>query len=407
MSSKNYQPKDFFRRAPHDLLVQYFARHEVLAEIEFAEKSDEQIEALFKAFQALDERLHSKMEADFQEIHNLSTEGGGKALMDEADFHGDDLVELFAQNAVEGFEAQAFWVFLNKHNCWQAARAFNRADTLFTSWEKLSGLGNHAVKVDKTSIAAFESELGAFFNEKGMGKRCKVDNFHRVDNGKELEYFFTYPEDFARNDLEWTNELKLNPRRAALEVIFVYCQADGELDIWCKQTKAVKKVLQKIFANVTLGIELPKPAKEKTEYELGSFKTPNIPLKFDAKSGVESIRVNKLRLTLAGSKERITIEANTSRNPNAVYDLFEKLKTRLPEQDLNVTLVGLLATFDEVVGNKQKTKKFSLTFPNGCSLKHTQDEAILRQILVDSGVQPKPVMKPVKPKKSEVRHDGE
>ena len=47
-------------------------------------------------------------------------------------------------------------------------------------------------------------------------------------------------------------------------------------------------------------------------------------LKFDAQSGVESIRVNKLRLTLAGSKERITIEANTSRNPNAVYDLFEK-----------------------------------------------------------------------------------
>ena len=110
---------------------------------------------------------------------------------------------------------------------------------------------------------------------------------------------------------------------------------------------------------------------------------------------------------MTGTKEKITIEANNSRNPNAVYDLYDKLKARLPEQDLNVTHVGLLATFDEVVGNKQKTKQFSLTFPNGCSLKHTQDEAILRQILVDSGVQPKPVMKSTKTKKIEVKHDGE
>ena len=50
MSSKNYQPKDFFRRAPYDLLVQYFSRHDVLAEIDFADKTDEQIEGLFKAF---------------------------------------------------------------------------------------------------------------------------------------------------------------------------------------------------------------------------------------------------------------------------------------------------------------------------------------------------------------------
>lgn len=407
MSSKNYQPKDFFRRAPHDLLVQYFSRHEVMAEIDFADKTDEQIEGLFKAFQALDDRLHSAMEADFQEIHNLSTEGGIKALMDEADFHGDDLVELFAQSEIEGFEAQAFWVFLNKPNCWHGAKAFNRADSLFTSWEKLSGIGSHPAKVDKTSVAAFESELGAFFNEKYMGKRCKVDNFHRVDNGKELEYFFTYAEDFARHDLVWKEELKLDPRRAAVEIIFMYCQVDGELEIWGKQTKAVKKELQKIFANVILGIELPKPIKEKKEYELDSFKNPNIPLKFDAQSGVESIRVIKLRFTLTGTKEKITIEANSSRNPNAVYDLYDKLKARLPEQDLNVTHVGLLATFDEVVGNKQKTKQFSLTFPNSCSLKHTQDEGILRQILVDSGVQPKPVIKPAKANKTEVKHDGE
>lgn len=45
MSSKNYQPKDFFRRAPHDLLVQYFAHLDVLTKIEFTNLTDEQIEA--------------------------------------------------------------------------------------------------------------------------------------------------------------------------------------------------------------------------------------------------------------------------------------------------------------------------------------------------------------------------
>ena len=67
MSSKNYQPKDFFRRAPHDFLVQYFARHGVLIEIDFADKTDEQIEGLFKAFQALDERLEKIVKGWIQE----------------------------------------------------------------------------------------------------------------------------------------------------------------------------------------------------------------------------------------------------------------------------------------------------------------------------------------------------
>ena len=67
MSSKNYQPKDFFRRAPYDLLVQYFSRHDVLAEIDFADKTDEQIEGLFKAFQALDERLEKIVKGWIQE----------------------------------------------------------------------------------------------------------------------------------------------------------------------------------------------------------------------------------------------------------------------------------------------------------------------------------------------------
>ena len=67
MSSKNYQPKDFFRRASHDLLAKYFARHGVLSEIDFADKTDEQIEGLFKAFQALDERLEKIVKGWIQE----------------------------------------------------------------------------------------------------------------------------------------------------------------------------------------------------------------------------------------------------------------------------------------------------------------------------------------------------
>ena len=63
---------------------------------------------------------------DFQEIDELATEGGSKAILDEARWHGEDLAEQFA--SLMGFHEHAFWTFVECPKYWQGALAFHHAD---------------------------------------------------------------------------------------------------------------------------------------------------------------------------------------------------------------------------------------------------------------------------------------
>ena len=55
-----------------------------------------------------------------------------------------------------------------------------------------------------------------------------VESFRRGD----LDYFFAYPEDYSQQQIEWVNgALAQRPHNPAFEVIFVYSQQEGALDL--------------------------------------------------------------------------------------------------------------------------------------------------------------------------------
>ena len=62
----------------------------MLAEINFEELTETKIELLYKSWLALSEKERSDMEKDFREIDRLATAGATKAIIDEADWHGED-----------------------------------------------------------------------------------------------------------------------------------------------------------------------------------------------------------------------------------------------------------------------------------------------------------------------------
>ena len=48
----------------------------------------------------------------------------------------------------------------------------------------------------------------------------------------ELDYFFAYPEDYSQQSIEWVNgQFDRRPHNPAFEVIYVYSQKDGSLDL--------------------------------------------------------------------------------------------------------------------------------------------------------------------------------
>jgi len=86
--AQEYQPRRFFRNAPNFLLRRYFAGHNVLSEVDFGALTETQVEPIYEAWLKLSDDVRKEMEQDFQDIDGLATEGGSKAILDEARWHG-------------------------------------------------------------------------------------------------------------------------------------------------------------------------------------------------------------------------------------------------------------------------------------------------------------------------------
>jgi hypothetical protein len=103
---RQYQPNRFFRQVPNRLLEQYLTRRRVLADVNFGQLGETQVEPIYEAWLRLPEDVRNDIEQDFQEIDDLASEAGIKAILDEARWHGEDLTDLFSK--MKGFHEHAF-----------------------------------------------------------------------------------------------------------------------------------------------------------------------------------------------------------------------------------------------------------------------------------------------------------
>ncbi|MFY9328439.1 MAG: hypothetical protein WAO76_10535 [Georgfuchsia sp.] len=86
-----YSPRSFFRHSPNAMLARYFAKQGVLTEHDFSEVSETKIEPIYQSWLTLPDAQRGEMERDFKEIDALACEGGIKAILDEAEWHGKNL----------------------------------------------------------------------------------------------------------------------------------------------------------------------------------------------------------------------------------------------------------------------------------------------------------------------------
>jgi len=118
------------------------------------------------------------------------------------------------------------WFSLNPF--WRGATHFYHADTL-SHWRKRKNLPHNVASVDAASIQTLANSIRTYFHHtEGRGNNCVVEPFRRGD----LDYFFAYPEDYSQQSPEWVNgQFGIRPHNPAFEVIFVYSQAEGSLDL--------------------------------------------------------------------------------------------------------------------------------------------------------------------------------
>ena len=383
--ARQYSPRSFFRNAPNAMLKRYFDKHGVLSDYDFSVITETKIESIHQAWLLLPDAQRGEMERDFKDIDALACEGGVKAIMDEAEWHSENLAELLDEH--KGFHDKAFWIFLERPKYWPAASAFCRADSISSSqWNESRTINHSPARVDNASIRDLEKILSHhFFNKEGRGKNCTVEPYKR---GK-LDYFFAYPEDYAHSSIDWEGStLKRSARHPAFEIIFVYSQDEGKISLYMKGAREAKKEVRALFADSILGLVLGEFVEDDRVYELAPLQASNPPFKFSPDSGIQSVAIKKFKMAINGTKERITLEANPAQNHNAIYELRDKLCKTIPLSQMTITQVGVLVTFvpDPVTG-KVGTRSFEVNWPNSCSLKHDGKDAIIRKMLIASGIE--------------------
>lgn len=380
--ARDFSPITFFQRTPNALLGRYFhEKHGVLDEINFdgLEETGSAAEAVFQAFSALADGKQAEIEAECQEIEQMASYAGVNALIDEAtDFHKNAGFPE-AINEWDSFHGKVMWTFLEHPNYWAGATSNLYAENIpDASWNKRNDLPHLPPHVEQEDTERLEDALSHFFRKKGgHGRHCKVDVFRK---GKK-ENFFAQLSDFGQADPEWEGD-RLNPRARvpSFEIIFVYTQSEGSLDIHAPGNTKYVEDLQQIFADTILGLdELDEFEKDNKAYELDELADREFEFQKPPESGILSAVIKRLRLSLiGGGKRKVAVEADTKHNPKAVYDLMDRLK--LPP--FHVTQAEIKVTFlAPIPGTRSRTRTFRISHPAWCNLRHVGRDKIIRDML--------------------------
>jgi len=391
--ARQYSTKSFFRQMPNALLARYFKERELFGNIDFAAMKEGKPDKLFDSWLALPDDQRNEMDTEFRDIFEMSCEKGFRAIIDEANWHlreTPDALKSFIEmlSALSNHYERAMITFLDYNTFWRGATRFFHADML-PYWRKRKNLSHRPATVDEASTQQLAELIRNYFHHtEGRGKNCVVEPFRRND----LDYFFAYPEDYSQESIEWVNgEFDRRPHNPAFEVIYVYSQKEGSLDLNFRGSYKAVEPLQGMFATAILKLdELPPDPKDTRVYDLALLAHKDFDFTYNVGSGIEEVTVKKLRLSSRVKKgDRITLEADTSKNADAVYVLLEQIKKSFPLNMFNVTQVELAASVVEDADKPAKRVTIRITYPNSCSLKYDELDLKLREMLEASGIEPK------------------
>ncbi len=391
--AKHYSTKDFFRHMPNALLARYFHGRGLFGDLDFSAMKEGNPDTLFGAWQALPDAQRNPMDAEFRDIFAMCCEKGVLAILDEARWQlraTPDAVDAFVEklSALPNHFERAMVTFLDHRDYWKGATRFYHADTL-SYWRKRKNLPQRPAAVDDASVQHLAHLIRNYFHHtEGRGKNCIVEPFRRG----ELDYFFAYPEDHSQHSIEWVDgKFDPRPHNPAFEVVYVYSQKEGTLDLSFRGSHKAIEPLQSMFAMAILKLdELPPDPKDERVYDLSPLSQKSFNFTYAVGSGIQNVVVRKLRLTSRINKgDRITLEADTTRDPDGIYALLDKIGKSIPLHLYNVTQVELAASVVVDAGNPAKAVTIRITHPNSCSLKHDGLDGKLRHMLKASGIEPK------------------
>jgi hypothetical protein len=384
----HYNLRSFLRQLSRELLTELFEHHAIEIGLELSALKKRQIDPIFAAINTLPDDRWQKLDEDFRNIDSLSTPGGIRQLIEEARFQGVDIIEDLLP--IASLIDRAAWACLHHRPVFDAAIRLAVRELLSGRyWKRRLSVKpqpgadlNGAVKPLETAISTY------FAEQEGRGKVCQIDHLKRGG----LHHFFAYPEDFPASPLAWTAQ-GLNPHRyrPAFEVVFVFDDAAGWLDIYCEAGKQTVQQLHSLFAKTVIALhDLPESAKP--AYALEGLKSRNFQFLRAPDSPIRDVRLKRLGFAVLGVSTKIAIETDPAADRYALHQEMERVFSagraepkRIAVAQTKVIGATITARIDQDGGKPARTRTFDIT-TRSCALKHEGHDLLLRRMLIDSGI---------------------
>jgi hypothetical protein len=366
----------FFRRVPNELLKEYFEGRDELRDFEWDRFSLSDSDPLYDAWRAVPEASRDQTECELHAVFDFATREGIARLHEQGRAQGVDLApELAARGDV--FD-QAFFVFLRYRRVFDAARQLHRVDHLDgRSWRTRADLPRRDPDVTPAVRDALGEAVAAYFEKKGAGPHCDVQDYRRGDK----RVLVAYPQDVAEAVLGYERgKLREKAERPVFQVVFSFDPQAGTLDLHAQGGARVHRDLQQIFSRVVLGEDLPLDPDVAVPYRLSLLRKRGFAFPTEPSDGVREVRVKALRLAVMGRGARIGFDAGPLRERTDVYDLMENsLKSDgLPLSIIDVDDVTMQMVFAHDQGPQILT--FGVN-QRSCELRDGPDHVVARRCL--------------------------
>ena len=236
----------------------------------------------------------------------------------------------------------------------------------------------------------------------GIGSKTSAVSDHRRRIGRGIGYFIRHPWAWGsfqparfqgtsrKVELPFCHSGKLRGdcRRARYpEGKASNCQTEGSLDIYAPRNTKYIRDLQQVFATTILKLDaLDEFSGDNRVYHLDPLGNRDFVFQYPVGCGIESVTVCRLRLTLlSGRNRRVTLEVSPTHDSKAIYDLMELINP----PSFHVTQAEIKVTFAPTPGARSRTRRFKISNPNWCALRHEGRDGIIREMLITSGIEPR------------------
>jgi hypothetical protein len=372
--SRHFSVPKMLRMTPNPLLREFFERQQItLLSLDWKRLGKRHVEPLILAMSWLPATDQERVESALAMIYELACDRAWEMVLTIARQigHARRLIEQFG-DASPYVRAMRIW--LDEPELFQTASMWHQVDGL-TRWRKRTGLPLVEPRITQESCRELGRALSACLQrEEGRGRFCTVDYLRRQDGA---DVFVAYSDDFVHSRLEHDSRGRLIPRsaRPTFEIVFAYQAENGTLELFARVSPHLKPLLECVFGQIILGIDLSAHARRKT-WDLNRLKDRYFCLETDPADGI-LVSISRLRLEVP-EFGRFTVEPTRTGQGADVFHVIDQClnNERVRWEEVDISLATFRFHFQSQPGRKPGLLTFDVSAPDHCSIKSKRPDRI-------------------------------